>query len=125
MSQEIKEQAGRVLRRSEGLMWIVALAGIGLWMAHITAVSSLVKFTCNEKGSLWWLHVATVVTALPTLLSIRVCWNLVRHSGDDESQGTLAGNHTFVGVFGVITGGFSLLLILLEGSYAFFLSPCA
>jgi hypothetical protein len=125
MSSDQQTQPGRAMRRSEGLMWAIALAGIGLWMVHITAVSGLAKFACNEKGSLWWLHVATVVTAVPTILSMRVCWNLIRHSEDDESEGTLAGNHTFLGVFGIITGGFSLLLILFEGSYIFFLSPCA
>ncbi len=122
---DVKEQAGRTLRRSGGLMWTAALCGIALWMVHITAVSGLAKFACNDKGTLWWLHAATVITALPTALALRVCWNLVRHSEHDESEGTLAGNHTFVGVFGLITGGFSLLLILLEGSYVFFLSPCA
>ena len=106
-------------------MWTAALGGIGLWMVHITAVSSLVQYACNAKGTLWWLHAATVVTALPTLAIMRVCWNLIRHSEEDESSSTLAGNHTFIGVFGFITGAFSLALILLEGSYVIFLSPCA
>jgi hypothetical protein len=123
MSQ-VRGSAGRALRRSPGLLWIVALAGIGLWMVHITAVSSLVDYTCTEKGTLWWLHAATVVTALPTVLVIWLSWRLVRQSGDPESEGTLAGNYTFVGVFGLIINGFSLALILLEGSYVFFLNPC-
>ena len=125
MSQQVKGRAGKMVRRSPALLWVIALCGIGLWMAHITAVSSLVEFACNEKGTLWWLHVATAVTALPTALAVWVCWGLVRRSEDPENKGTLAGNYTFAGVFGLITGGFSLLLILVEGSYVFFLNPCA
>ena len=116
---------GRSLRRSGGLIWTAALCGIALWMIHITAVSSLVQYACNDKGTLWWLHAATVATAVPTALAMWVCRNLIRQSGDEESAGSLAGNYTFIGVFGFIMGAFSLALILLEGSYVIFLSPCA
>ncbi len=124
MSEQIKEGAGRALRRSGGLLWIVALAGIGLWMVHITILSGLTEFTCNKKGTLWWMHAATVLTALPTILAMRLSRKLVNEAGDDESEGTLSGNYAFAGVFGLITNGFSLALILLEGSYVFFLNPC-
>ncbi|MDP8976346.1 MAG: hypothetical protein M3N28_08310 [Actinomycetota bacterium] len=112
-------------RQSPGLLWAAALVGIAAWMVHITLASGVVDFACNSKGSLWIVHLATLVTALITALGTWICYGVMRSSGDDESSGTLAGNHSFVGVFGVITGAFSLALILLEGSYALFLSPCA
>ncbi len=112
-------------RRSPFLLWTAALWGIWWWMVHITFASGIVPFTCNQSGTLWTLHLATLVTALLTAAGIWICYGVMKTSGDDESSGSLAGNHNFVGVFGVITGGFSLALILLEGSYALFLSPCA
>jgi hypothetical protein len=112
-------------RRSPALLWTAALGGIFFWMVHITFASGIVDFTCNKSGTLWTLHLATLVTALLTAAGIWICYGVMRSSGDEESSGSLAGNHNFVGVFGVITGAFSLALILLEGSYALFLSPCA
>lgn len=112
-------------RRSPFLLWTAALIGIAAWMVHITWASSIIDFTCNKKGTLWTVHLATFVTAAVTALGMWICLGVMRTAGDDEGSGTLAGNHNFVGAFGVITGGFSLALILLEGSYPFFLSPCA
>ncbi len=107
------------------LLWSAALVGIAAWMVHITAASALVAYTCNNEGTLWMVHLATVVTAAITAAGTWLCLAVMRSSGDDESSGTLAGNHTFAGLFGVITGAFSLALILFEGSYVFFLNPCA
>jgi hypothetical protein len=112
-------------RRSPALLWTAALGGIVAWMVHITFASGIIDYTCNKKGTLWTVHLATLVTAAFTALGIWICYGVMRKAGEDESSGNLAGNHSFVGVFGVITGAFSLSLILLEGAYAIFLSPCA
>ncbi len=112
-------------KRRGSLLWAAALVGIAAWMVHLTAVSALTKYACNADGSLWTLHLATVVTAAITAVGVWICLAVMRDSKDDESAGTLSGNQNFVGVFGLITGAFSLLLIVFEGSYAFFLSPCA
>ena len=112
-------------RQSPALLWSAALVGIAAWMVHITFASGIVDFACNSEGSLWTIHLATLVTALITAAGTWLCYGVMRAAGEDESSGSLAGNHSFVGVFGVITGAFSLALILLEGSYALFLSPCA
>ena len=112
------------VRRSPFLLWTAALWGIWWWMVHITLASGIVDFTCNKEGTLWTVHLATLVTGALTAIGLWVSYGVMRASGEDESSGSLAGNHAFVGVFGVITGGFSLALILLEGSYALFLSPC-
>lgn len=112
-------------RRSPALLWSAALVGIVAWMVHITFASGIVDFTCNKAGTLWSIHLATLATGAVTAAGIWICYGVMRRTGEDESSGTLAGNHSFVGVFGVITGGFSLALILLEGSYVLFLSPCA
>lgn len=117
----IVEQA----KRRGVILWTAALVGIAAWMVHITAVSGLIRYNCNNPGTTWMIHAATVVTAAVTAAGTWLCLAVMRSTGEDESSGTLAGNHTFAGLFGVITGAFSLALILFEGSYAFFLDPCA
>lgn len=112
-------------RRSAVLLWSAALVGIVAWMVHITFASGIIDFTCNKPGTLWTVHVATVVTGAITAAGMWICYGVMRSAGDDEGSGSLAGNNNFVGVFGLITGAFSLLLILLEGSFALFISPCA
>ncbi|MDQ3570608.1 MAG: hypothetical protein M3396_08310 [Actinomycetota bacterium] len=112
-------------RRSPALLWTAALVGILAWMVHITFASGIIDFTCNKPGSLWTVHAATAATGAITAAGMWICYGVMKRTGDDESSGTLAGNHSFVGVFGFITGAFSLALILLEGSFALFLSPCA
>lgn len=112
-------------RRSPALLWMAALGGIVAWMVHITFASGIIDFTCNKKGTLWTVHLATLLTGAFTGAGIWICYGVMRKTGDDDASGDLAGNHNFVGVFGVITGAFSLALILLEGSFAAFLSPCA
>lgn len=114
-----------VAKRRGVLLWSAALVGIAAWMVHITFASGIVDFTCNKTGTLWVVHLATLVTAAITAAGMWICYAVMRSSGDDEGSGSLAGNHSFAGLFGFITGAFSLALILLEGSYALFLSPCA
>ncbi len=112
-------------KRRGVLLWSAALVGIAAWMVHITAAASLIQYSCNNEGTLWMVHVATVLTAAVTAAGTWICYGVMRSTGEDESSPTLAGNHTFAGLFGFITGAFSLALILFEGSYAFFLDPCA
>ena len=107
------------------LLWVAALTGIAAWAAHLLLLSALVQFTCNEEGTRWWLDVLTLVTALATLAAMWLCVGIIRGADDDEAAGTPAGRTRFLGVFGLMTGAINLALILLEGSYAWFVSPCA
>ena len=106
-------------------LWYAVLAGIGAWMGHLLLLSALAKWTCNEDGSRWILDVLTLVTAGATVLAMWLCAGIIRGADEDEAAGTPAGRTKFLGVFGMMTGGINLALILLEGSYAWFISPCA
>ncbi|MDP9019644.1 MAG: hypothetical protein M3N25_02385 [Actinomycetota bacterium] len=105
--------------------WTGALVGIVAWMVHITAVASLVELTCERPAVEWALHLATAATAGVTLLGMWWCLDLVRGSRDPDAAGTRGGRRMFLGLFGLMMGGFSVLLILWEGSYVLFLDPCA
>ena len=105
--------------------WAGALGGIVLWMVHITALSSLIELTCQRPEVEWVLHLLTAVTAGLTLLGMWWCLALVRRSREPDDAGSRGGRHGFLGLFGLMMGAFSVLLILWEGSYVFFLDPCA
>ncbi|MDQ4134459.1 MAG: hypothetical protein M3179_14945 [Actinomycetota bacterium] len=117
-------RATRWVRESGFLLWFAALAGIGAWMVHITLVSSITEFMCTKSETEWLVHAGTVVTAAVTVVATVMCLAAVREAHDPDDAGTLSGNIRFVGIFGVMTGVISLLLILLEGSYVFFLDAC-
>jgi len=106
--------------------WYGVLAGIALWMVHITFVSSIVEFTCTEGDAwLWASHLVTVLTGAATVYAMWICIRMIKGAGAEETAGNLAGSTSFLGMFGLITGGLSLALILLEGSYVLFIDPCA
>lgn len=105
--------------------WAGALVGIGAWNVHIVALASLVQLTCERPAVEWVLHVLTAVTAAVTLLGMWWCLELVRASRDPEAAGTRGGRRAFLGLFGLMMGAFSVLLILWEGSYVLFLDACA
>ncbi len=116
----------RLLRHEGGLLvWGAALAGIGLWMVHIVALSSLVEVACGRPWLTWVVHGITLGTGGATALATWWCWELARTGDPDELAGSRAGRQRFVGLFGFLTGATSLLLILWEGSYVLFLDACA
>ena len=116
--------AGRV-SRSFVATWFAVLGGIGAWLVHLTYAASVVRLTCEHPGLIWSIHAVTAVTALVTVFAIVMSAGLVRESADDESAGTRAGQIRFLGLMGVLVGAINLALILLEGSFAIFLRPCA
>ncbi len=107
-------------------MWFGVVSGIGAWMVHITVLAAIVQFTCNAGPAwLWASHATTVATAAVTACGMLMCVRMIRRAGADEAAGNLAGSVNFLGRFGLITGGLSLAVILLEGSFVLFIDPCA
>ena len=116
--------AGRVARSSLAT-WFAVLGGIVAWMVHLTYSASVVELTCEHPGLIWTIHGMTAVTALVTLVAMALSALLLREGSDVESAGTRAGQLRFLGIMGLLVGAINLALILLEGSYAIFLRPCA
>jgi len=107
------------------MLWAAVLTGIAAWAAHLLLISALVRWTCNDQGTRWVLDVLTIVTALVTLVAMWLCLGIIRGAQDDEAGGTPAARTRFLGVFGLMIGAVNLALILAEGSFAWFISPCA
>ncbi|HEY4396105.1 MAG TPA: hypothetical protein VGO28_00390 [Acidimicrobiia bacterium] len=116
--------AGRV-SRSPIATWFAVLGGVGAWLIHLTYAASVVRLACEHPGWIWSIHALTLVTALVTVFAIALSAELVREGSDDESAGTRAGQIRFLGLMGLLVGAINLALILLEGSFAIFLRPCA
>ena len=105
-------------------LWYAVAGGIGAWTIHLLFLSSFVRFSCNVKGTGWVHHAVTAATALMTLVAMAMAWGLLRQGSADEASGEPGGRTHFLGLLGLAIGGVNLLLILLEGSYVFFLHPC-
>jgi hypothetical protein len=96
--------------------WFAVTGGIGAWLAHITALSALVEPACGKSGAEWAMHGATLVCALLAAAALAVSLALARNDSRPWH---------FVGQVGVISSVTNLVLIVFEGSYVVFLSPCS
>lgn len=113
------------IARSPFAVWFAVTGGIGAWLLHLTVAASLVRLLCEYPGWTWVLHVDTAVTAAVALAAMVMSAALVRVSPDPEDADTPGGQLRFLGLLGLLFGAINLALILLEGSYAIFLDPCA
>lgn len=107
------------------LLWGTIALGIAAWAAHLLLVSALARWTCNEEGSRWVLDALTAATGLAALAAVWLSLGIIRGADDDEAGGTPAARSRFLGVFALMTNVINLVLILAEGSFAWFISPCA
>ena len=106
-------------------LWFAVLGGLAAWIIHLLSLMALVQFTCNRPGTRWVLDAITAGTVLMCLAAIGLCVGIIRGADDDEAAPSAGGRTQFLGVFGLLTGVINLALILLEGSFAWFISPCA
>ncbi len=125
MNVKLLSRLSPAIRPGGFMLWVAILTGIAAWAAHLLLLAALARWTCNEEGTRWILDVLTVVTALATIFAMWLCAGIIRGAQDDEAAATPAARTRFLGVFGLMTGAINLALILLEGSYAWFISPCA
>lgn len=125
MNVKVLNRLSPAIRPGGFMLWFAVLTGIAAWAAHLLLLAALARWTCNEGGSRWVLDALTLLTALATIVAMWLCVGIIRGAKDDEAAATPAGRTHFLGVFGLMTGSINLALILLEGSYAWFISPCA
>lgn len=107
-------------------LWYAVLAGIGLWMVHLTSLAALVNLTCDRPGVAVAMDAITVILALGTGLALWWSIALVRATaGTVDDDPGLLGRLRFMGAFGALTEAISLILIVWEGIYVHLLSACA
>jgi hypothetical protein len=107
-------------------LWFAVFSGIFHWMVHITACAAIAPYTCRYPNAVWAINGLTALTGAATVVAMYWSWLLVRAAGDASSEESdLDGRSMFLGLFGLLTGAISLLLIIWEGLYVPFLSGCS
>jgi hypothetical protein len=102
------------------LVWCALTAGIVAWIVHLSAFAALVEFVHNN-GCSWIFTLGNGAALVVTLAAGWLSWLMYRAGTDAEGVGTPAGRIRFLGALGLGINGINLLLILLEGSYVYFI----
>jgi hypothetical protein len=103
-------------------VWFAVFGGLAAWIVHLVFLASAEHWTYTDHQWSWTLDAATAVTALVTLVALRLAWQLHKAaSGADPSGSDDAGQLLFLAQIGLLVGAINLALILLEGSYVLFL----
>jgi hypothetical protein len=99
------------------LVWYALLAGIGAWTIHLVFFAAYVQYSCNEDGTLWVMHLVTVVTLAMTAAAMGLCWRMLRRADGDESSDEEGGRAQFIARLGLMIGALNFALIALEEIY--------
>jgi hypothetical protein len=102
------------------VVWFALTAGIVAWVLHLTAFAALVEFV-HDNGYSWLFTLGNALALALTFVAGWLSWLIYRAGSDDEDVGTPAGRKRFLGALGLLVNGINLLLILLEGSYVYFI----
>jgi hypothetical protein len=102
------------------LVWFALTAGIITWIIHLTAFAAIVTLV-HEHGYFWLFYAGNGLAVAVTLVATALCWAMVRSTDEDEESGTPNGRIQFLGQFGLLINAINLMLILLEGSYIYFI----
>jgi hypothetical protein len=102
------------------LVWAALTAGIAAWILHLSAFAALVEFV-HDNGYSWIFSLGNGLAVAVTLAAGWLSLLMYRAGSDDEDLGTPAGRMRFLGALGLAVNGINLLLILLEGSYVYFI----
>ena len=103
------------------LVWFALTAGIVAWIVHLTAFAGAVGFV-HDNGFFWIFYVGNAGAIAVTVIATWLSWLLVRAGDESEEAGTPGGRIKFLGLLGLLVNGINLLLIMLEGSYIYFIS---
>ena len=104
------------------LVWYALLGGIGAWTIHLVFFAAYVRFSCNEDGTLWAMHLVTVVTLAMTAAAMWLCWRMLRKADGDEASDDEGGRAQFIARLGLMIGALNFALIALEEIYLVVLS---
>ncbi|MDQ3897043.1 MAG: hypothetical protein M3326_07320 [Actinomycetota bacterium] len=104
--------------RDAVLVWYALLGGIGAWTIHLVFFAAFVRFTCNESGTTWAMHLVTLVTLAMTAFAMLLCWRMLKAgAGADEASDEEGGRAQFIARMGLIIGASNFALIALEEIY--------
>jgi cobalamin synthase len=104
------------------LVWYALLGSIGAWTIHLVFFAAYVQFSCNQDGTLWAMHLVTVVTLAMTAAAMWMCWRMLRKADGDEASDEEGGRAQFIARLGLMIGALNFALIALEEIYLVVLS---
>jgi hypothetical protein len=104
------------------LVWYALLGSIGAWTIHLVFFAAYVQFSCNEDGTLWAMHLVTVVTLAMAAAAMWMCWRMLRKADGDEASDEEGGRAQFIARLGLMIGALNFALIALEEIYLVVLS---
>jgi hypothetical protein len=102
------------------LVWFALAAGIAVWIVHLAAFAALVEFV-HDNGYFWIFSAGNAIAIAITLVALWLSWLMFHAGSDDEERGTPGGRIRFLGALGLLVNGINLMLIMLEGSYVYFI----
>jgi hypothetical protein len=104
--------------------WVTHLIFSAAWSVEGGRSRAAASAACGH-GPTWPLHLATALTAAVCLIALGAALIVLRHRADTPSESdSLDGQLRFLGQLGVGAAVVNLVLIVLEGSYVFFLRSC-
>ncbi len=103
------------------VVWFALTAGIAAWVAHLVGFAALVEFV-HDNGYWWVFTAGNIVAVVITLVAGWLSWLIYQAGADDEELGTPGGRMRFLGALGIAVNAINLLLIMVEGSYVYFIS---
>ena len=120
-------------RRIALIGWTAVSLPVAAWMAHLIFSAAYAasagrgrigaSTACRSGVATWPLHVGTVVGALTCLGSLALAFFVYRHR-NGSGEGDLSSQYRFLGLLGIGSAVFNLVLILAEGSVVLFLWSC-
>lgn len=120
-------------RRVALIGWTAVTVPIVAWMLHLIFSAAYVasagrgrvgaSTACRTDVALWPLHVGTAVGALTCLASLALAWFVYRRR-NGSGEGDVSSQYRFLGLLGIASSVFNLVLIVAEGSVVLFLWSC-
>ena len=89
-------------------------------LLHLVVFVAVVEYVHNH-GRFWIFYAGNGVAVVVTLIALWLSWLMARSGDDSEEAGTPAGRIRFLGLCGLLINVINLMLILLEGSYIYFI----
>ncbi len=90
---------------------------VGAWAVHVFTLTSLARLDQLHPDVMWVMQGATVLTAMPCVVTIAIAWKWLRESSTPADEGSPTGRTVFLCWMAIFVGACNLLLIVLESIF--------
>lgn len=117
------------------VLWFAVLGGAGAWSLHLVVGWGLEEIACGSGsvgsdilgiGLVAWLTAITIVLGAVTVAALLLSWRLWRQAGRPihGDADPPVGRAGFMALYGLLSNGLFLLMIVFGGVSLLFLGPC-